>query len=398
MRPALTFVELTLIIAAISAPRHMMNPIRPPALITHTAQLQALLARLRDHDSVAVDTESDSLYAYREKVCLIQLSIPGADFLIDPLAALDLQPLASLLADEAVQKVFHAAEYDVMCLRRDFGFAFRNLFDTMWAARILGWKRVGLGDILQEQFGVTLDKKWQRHNWGRRPIEPAALSYAQRDTHHLLRLRDVQLRELRQIDRLAEAREVFSDLTRAKYNGHEFTPDDMWSLKGVWDLGGRAQAILRQLVILRDREARRQNRPAFKVIGDRTLLQIAERAPRTLEEMDGIEGMTSGQQQRYGAALLEAVARGRKDAIPAPPHRAQIDPEVSARYEALRAWRKQAAAQRGVEPDVIVSNAVLMEIAQRRPRAIEQLPALPWFGEWRRTAYGPALLQVIANP
>ena len=113
--------------------------------------------------------------------------------------------VAPLLADEAVQKVFHASEYDVMCLRRDFGFAFRNLFDTMWAARILGWQRVGLGDILQEQFGVTLDKKWQRHNWGKRPIEPAALAYAQFDTHYLLRLRDVQLRELQQLDRLRDA-------------------------------------------------------------------------------------------------------------------------------------------------------------------------------------------------
>ncbi len=374
-----------------------MTHVKSPLLVTHTAQLDTLLAQLRDHDSVAIDTESDSLYAYHEKVCLIQVSIPGADFVIDPLAPIDLQPLAPLMASEKIQKVFHASEYDVMCLRRDFGFTFHNLFDTMWAARILGWKRVGLGDILQEQFGITLDKKWQRHNWGKRPIEPAALSYAQFDTHYLLRLRDVQLRELHQLDRLVEAREVFSDLSHAKYNGHAFTPDDMWSIKGVWDLDGRAQAILRQLVILRDREARRQNRPAFKVIGDKTLLQIAARAPHTVDELHGVEGMTGGQQQRYGAALLETVARGRKEPIPAPPHRTQIDPDVTARYEALRAWRKQVAAQRGVEPDVIVSNAVLMEIAQRRPRTIEQLPALPWFGEWRRSTYGPALLHVIAK-
>ena len=248
------------------------------------------------------------------------------------------------MADEKVQKVFHASEYDVMCLRRDFDFTFCNLFDTMWAARILGWQRVGLGDILQEQFGITLDKKWQRHNWGKRPIEPAALAYAQFDTHYLLRLRDVQLRELQQRDRLAEAREVFSDLSTARYNGHEFTPDDIWSIKGVWDLGGRAHAILRQLVILRDREARRQNRPAFKVIGDKTLLQIAARAPRTLDEMRGIDGMTAGQQQRYGAALLEAVARGRKDAVPAPPHRT---PDRSGGVGALRSAARLAQAGRG---------------------------------------------------
>ncbi len=368
-----------------------------PTLITQTQQLAALVDRLREQPTVAIDTESDSLYVYREKVCLIQLSLPDADFLIDPLASIDLSPLGPLIADEKIEKVFHASEYDVMCLRRDFAFTFANLYDTMWVARILGWPRVGLGDILQEHFGITLDKKWQRHNWGKRPIEPAALSYAQYDTHYLLRLRDVQLRELQQRDRLEEAHEVFSDLAQSKYNGHEFTPDDIWHTKGVWDLEGHAQAILRQLLILRDREARRQNRPAFKVIGDKTLVQLAEHAPRQLEQLRAIEGMTEGQIQRYGHALLEAIARGRKDPPPALPARTAPDPDVMVRFEKLRGWRKQAAAQRGVEPDVIVSNAVLMELAQRRPRHFDQLPALPWFGPWRRQTYGPAILQVITN-
>ena len=374
-----------------------MSHIPPPSLITHQSELTALLDRLDDQRSLAIDTESDSLYAYREKVCLIQISIPDADYLIDPLAAIDVQPLAAHFADAARQKVFHASEYDVMCLRRDFSFAFQELFDTMWAARILGWKRVGLGDILQEQFGVTLDKKWQRHNWGKRPIEPAALSYARFDTHYLLRLRDVQLRELQQLDRLEEAQEVFSDLAKSKYNGRDFTPDDIWHVKGVWDLDRRAQAILRRLLIMRDREARRQNRPAFKVIGDKTLAHIATQAPQTLDQLRIIEGMTSGQVQRYGHALLEAVARGRREPPPVPPERRPPLPDVLLRYEKLRAWRKQMAARRNVEPDVIVGNAVLMDLAHRRPRTVADLPDLPWFGPWRRRTYGPALIDTLAS-
>jgi ribonuclease D len=366
-----------------------------PILLNQQSQLDVLADRLRDQLVLAIDTESDSLYVYREKVCLIQISLPEADFLIDPLAPIDLSPLAPLISDEKIQKIFHAAEYDVMCLRRDFGFTFANLFDTMWAARILGWPRVGLGDILQERFNVTLDKKWQRHNWGKRPLEPAALDYAQYDTHYLIRLRNVQQRELQQHDRLEEAQEVFSDLARSKYSGREFTPDDVWHVKGVWDLDGRAQAILRQLLILRDREARRHNRPAFKVLGDKTLVQIAVQAPRQLEQLRAIEGMTEGQTQRYGHALLEAVARGRKDPLPTPPIRTAPAPDVITRYEKLRQWRKQTAAQRGVEPDVIVGNAVLMELAHQRPRQIDQLPELPWFGPWRRRTYGPALLEIL---
>lgn len=366
-----------------------------PTLITQQSQLAALLDRLHTQAAVAIDTESDSLYVYREKVCLIQLSLPGTDYVVDPLASIEFGPFAPLFADEKIQKVFHASEYDVMCLRRDFGFTFANLFDTMWAARILGWPRVGLGDILQEHFSVTLDKRWQRHNWGKRPLESAALMYAQYDTHYLLRLRDVQLQELQQHDRLEEAQEVFSDLAQSKYNGHEFSPDDVWHVKGVWDLDGRAQAILRQLLVLRDREARRQDRPAFKVIGDKTLVQLAEQAPRQIEELRAFEGMTEGQIQRYGHALLDAIARGRKDPPPTPPARTVIDPEVMLLYEKLRAWRKQVAAQRGVEPDVIVGNAVLMELAQRRPRELDQLPAMPWFGPWRRKTYGPALIGIL---
>lgn len=373
-----------------------MTQVKSPTLITRQAQLAALTDRLCTQPAFAVDTESDSLYAYREKVCLIQISIPGADYVIDPLAPLELSPIAPLFADSQIQKVFHASEYDVMCLRRDFGFTFAALFDTMWAARILGWKRVGLGDILQEHFGVTLDKKWQRHNWGKRPLEPAALTYARFDTHYLLRLRDVQQRQLHQLERLEEAYEVFADLAEAQYNGREFNPDDIWHIKGVWDLSGRAQAILRRLMILRDREARHQNRPAFKVIGDKTMTQIAAQAPRTIEQLTTIEGMTSGQVQRYGAAILEAILRGHKDPVPTSPEYHAPDPNVLARYEKLRAWRKQAAARRNVEPDVIVSNAVLMDLAHRRPRAVADLPTLPGLGAWRKKTYGQAIIDVLA--
>ena len=100
---------------------------------------------------VAVDTESNSLYAYRERVCLIQFSSPEKDYLVDPLE-IDVSTLAPLFASTEIEKIFHAAEYDLLMLDRDFGFRVSNLFDTMVAARILGWKAVGLGSILREQL------------------------------------------------------------------------------------------------------------------------------------------------------------------------------------------------------------------------------------------------------
>jgi ribonuclease D len=299
-----------------------------------------MLHRLRGQPCVAADTESNSLYAYREQVCLVQISIPGADFLIDPLS-IDLSALGPLFADPSVEKVLHACEYDVMCLRRDFSFTFANLFDSMWAARILGWPRVGLADILKERFGVTLDKRWQRYDWGRRPLPPDALSYARLDTHYLLRLRDLQMSDLRKRGRVEEAGEIFAELALSEAAAREETDraDGFWRVKGAFDLEPAARAALRELYLYREREARRLNRPPFKVIGDRTLSAIADLRPTQLDHLRRVPGMTEGQIARHGRELLRAVTRSRQADPPRPPPRKSIDPNALERYERLRAWR-----------------------------------------------------------
>lgn len=372
-----------------------MPTLAPPHLITTSAQLLAAIEHIRPHRTIAVDTESDSLYVYREKVCLIQISVPGTDYLIDPLADLDLQPLGRIFANPETQAIFHACEYDVICLRRDYNFSFANLFDTMWAARILGWPRVGLGDILKEKYGVQVDKRWQRYNWGKRPLEPAALSYARFDTHYLRQLQQTQLAELRQTDRLTEAQEVFAELGQSANDARVFDPDTFWHVKGAWDLRGHAAAILRRLYILRDHEAKRQNRPPFKIIGDRTLIALAQSAPHGTDQLQAIDGLTPLLINRYGKSILAAIEAGRKDSVPTPPRRAQPDQQALARYEKLRSWRKHAAAERGVEPDVIASNAVLMEVARRRPHMLGDLEGIQDLGPWRRGAYGQKMIDVI---
>src|SRR5512137_2175626 len=150
----------------------------PPALIANPSDLTALLHDLEQTPVVAVDTESNSLFAYWEQVCLIQFSTPAVDYIVDPLALPDLSALGPLFANPRQQKIFHAAEYDIICLKRDYGFEFANLFDTMAAARTLGLPQVGLGPILEARFGVKTNKKHQRANWGHRPLSPEQLDYA----------------------------------------------------------------------------------------------------------------------------------------------------------------------------------------------------------------------------
>ncbi|MFN2271087.1 MAG: ribonuclease D [Anaerolineae bacterium] len=370
----------------------------PPNAVTSSSQLEALLRALRDEPFAAVDTESNSLYAYQEQVCLIQISIPSADYILDPLAGLDLAPLADLFADPDVQKIFHAAEYDVMCLKRDFGFRFANLFDTMWAARILGWPRVGLGDILKDLFDVRTNKRYQRYDWGKRPLDSKALIYASLDTHYLLPLRHLQADGLMQKERWEEAREVFDQIAASEPILNTFAPEDFWRVKGAFDLTRREQAVLRKLAIWRDGEARRRDCPHFKVLHDRVLVALAKARPGTREELAGISGIKPYHARRYGKCVLQAVEQGMEADLPKfPPLPLRHSEEEVERYEALRTWRKEVAAKREVDVDVILCNAVLWDLAERNPHTAADLDAIKGLGPWKRQVYGEAILSVLGK-
>jgi ribonuclease D len=378
--------------------KQMAQPhLPPPNVITEPLQLESLVAHLSIQPAIAVDTESNSLYAYQEQVCLIQFSLPGTDYLVDPLSDLDLSALGHVFVNPEIVKVFHAAEYDVMCLRRDFGWNFANLFDTMWAARVLGWPRTGLRNILRDKFGVQLDKRWQRYNWGQRPLEPASLAYARLDTHYLLPLWDQMRDELKEKRRLEEAREFFIQVAQAEPNFKPFDPaNDVWRVKGVWDLEPQVRSILRELLVWRDAEARRLNRPPFKVVNDQTLIALASTRPENVEQLKGINGFKAHHRRRYGRKIIAVVKRGANAEPPQPPPRSPRPPdEVLERYEALRAWRKKTASQRGVDPDVVISNAALWSLAQCAPCSSSELAGSAILGRWKQKTYGAALLSVL---
>jgi len=369
-----------------------------PAIVATQRRFDKLLSDLLSRPAVAVDTESNSFHAYHERVCLIQFSTRDADYIVDPLAGIDLSPLGDLFADPSVQKVFHAAEQDVAGLKRDFGFHFANLFDTMWAARILGWPRVGLGDILWETFGVRTDKRYQRFNWGRRPLPPEALAYARRDTHYLLPLRDLLAKALEQAGRTEEAAEVFEQLTHTPPASNPHGPAAFWRVKGLDALTPRERAILWQLYVWRDREAARRDVPPFRVAGERTLKALAQARPRTLGELARVPGVSRGLLRRYGKTLLEAVARGERNLPPQPPPAPPPpDEAVLHRYHALRVWRRQVATRRGVKSDVVLPNAALWALAERNPATLDELADIPGLGPWKRRTYGPAILSVLAS-
>lgn len=364
--------------------------------IDEQEQLEQLIKTLQQEQLVAVDTESDSLYSYFEKVCLVQFSTTTTDYLVDPLRV-NILGLGSFFADSSIQKVFHAAEYDFLSLKRDYGFSFNNLFDTMIAARVLGWSRYGLSSLLSEQFDVKLDKRFQRYNWSQRPLSKKALNYARLDTHFLLPLREIQMAELKQKNRLTEALAAFKRETLVEPTAKAFDPDDFWRIKGARDLGSRQQAVLRELFILRDQIARNLDRPPFKVMTNSTLIRLSKEQPGHTGELSQVKGVGKTLVRYDGTKLLKAIERGQNAPSPQYQSNQQHHPDNStlSRYETLRQWRNSLAAQRGVEPDVIMSNSKLMDIARRNPKSLSALVKAGVLGDWQFETYGKTVLNVL---
>lgn len=365
-------------------------------LVETPATWQACLHKLQAEPRLAIDLEANSMFAYQERACLIQISIPDQDYIIDPLPTIDLAGLGAILANPAVEKIFHAAEYDLTLLKRDYDWEVNNLFDTMWATRILGYDQYGLANILESRYQVKLDKRYQRSNWCKRPLTSDQLAYAQHDTHFLLRLRDDLAQALQENGHWDEAQEIFAELTYVTPINTPFDPDGFWSINGANDLTRSQQAILRELYIFRDREARRRDQPLFKVLSDGTLLAIAQVEPTSLRQLRPLQGMSAGQIRRYGETLLELVAQGQRATYPRRPKRPKRPSEaVLARYEKLRQWRKKRAIKRGVESDVILSRDMLWQLAKENPQTPAELTAIDTLGEWRRATYGADILQLL---
>jgi ribonuclease D len=363
---------------------------------------QAMIGHLRSEPALAVDTESNSLYVYRERVCLIQISTPSADYLIDPLALADLSALGPLLADPRVLKVFHGAEYDLITLYRDFGFAVANLFDTMWASRILGWPAHGLGDLLQAHFGVAVDKRYQRANWAVRPLPPEQLDYARLDTHYLLALHGLQAQELERTRRWPQAQHRFAKLSQTRWETKGFDPDGFWHLPGAHGLDDAGRGVLRALYLLRDQQAQAENRPPFKMLSNGALLILSEQRPQTIEELSRLRGVGSPLVRKQGHALLKAIRQGASQPLgwdqrprPADNNNGRPSPECQSRYEALRVWRNAAAQARGVEPDIVLTNQTLWAIAQRRPRSRTELAGAGLLAPWQVDEFGEEVLAVL---
>jgi ribonuclease D len=375
-----------------------LDHIPEPTVVTAREHLEEIVEDFKKCTRLALDIESNGFYAYRERVCLLQITAGTEDYIVDPIAVSDLSCLGPLLRDPNIEKIFHAGEYDVLCLKRDYGFTFNNLFDTMIASRLLGVKELGLAALIDRHFGLKLSKKLQRADWGLRPLTTAQIRYAQMDTHFLVALADILLEQLRIKGRVEDAAEAFRELTKVEPNTKVFDPEGYWRLAARKNLTGPQISCLKEIYHFREEQAASRDKAHFRVMPDDLMLRIATALPQTMDELGQVRGMTPYLISKFGHALLKAVIRGMASEPPSqePRPRVRKDMRELKVFEELRQWRKTQAAAEGVEPVVILSSEVLREIARLslEPGA----DPLKNLSELKRRRYGDALLAVLPKP
>lgn len=331
-------------------------------------QLEELAFRLRSEPRVAVDLEADSLYRYRERICLIQISSSQGSALIDSLVLKDLSPLKPILEDSCLEKVFHGADYD-MRLLKGAGFNPRGIFDTKLAAECLGIKRLGLSDLLEERLGIRLEKKFQRADWSKRPLPGPMVQYAVGDTCHLLALRDSLAQELEALGRMDWARAHFLELESIEPLRRE--PPSALKTRGARDLDGQSLGVLQALLEWREEEARRKDLPVFKILQTDTLVSLAREKPLDHKAMLGIPGITKKVLELWGESLLKLIQEALEKA-PLPswntPRSPQNPPGTRKRFLALKQVRDHLAEKEGLQPGVLCPNSLLRTLAVSQPQ------------------------------
>jgi ribonuclease D len=346
--------------------------------VRERAVMETLIQRIGTAQRVALDTEADSLHNYFEKVCLVQLSLGGEHYLVDPLCGLDLNGLLEALADKPL--ILHGGDYDLRMMRASMGFRPRlEVFDTMIAAQLLGFEQIGLAALIERYFDITIGKAGQKSDWSRRPLSENQLRYAVNDTRFLEPLADRMRGELSARGRVDWQRESCRAMVESSGHDHARDREEARRIKGAGRLTRRQLAYLRELWRWRDQHARRANLPAFRVLGNQEILGLV----RWAESHPGVPLHQGPKLPRniVGAQLMtleEAIARvARMDETVWPePRKRDHDAQRNDCIEeinSLRAECAQIAQELGIAASTLAPRAALEAIARSRPCTIDEI-------------------------
>lgn len=382
-----------------------MSDLPTPLWITSRAQVADLAAAMAAVPAVALDTESNSMFVYQERICLLQMKVGEQIYLIDSLA-LDpegarvetLAPLKPLLEHPARTLYLHGGEYDVGVLKRCYGIALAGVWDSQQAASLLGYERTGYGALVEQLCGVTLAKDHAQYDWGTRPLDPQALQYAMDDVAYLPQLCERLRAQVEAADLADEVAIAHRAVEEARWSGG-FDPADFWRIKGLRDIRESERGLLYALYLWRDNLARSVNRPPGRMINNDLLLALARRAPIQSEQLRQM-GVRGGLLSAQGEDLLQTIREARRcppDLPPRPPARSNDSPREVERERRLKDWRRTEAEhrtqaeQRPVPLQVVLPSRAL-EYLKRQGAG--DLDAVPQLGAKRIARYGTKLREL----
>jgi ribonuclease D len=341
--------------------------------------MEKLVQRLGAAQRVALDTEADSLHNYFEKVCLVQLSLGGEHYLVDPLCELDLSGFLTALAEKPL--ILHGGDYDLRMMRSSMGFTpRREVFDTMIAAQLLGIEQIGLAALIERFFGITIGKEGQKSDWSRRPLSEKQLHYAVNDTRYLERLAERLGRELNERGRVDWHVESCAAMVQATGRDNSRDPEEAWRIKGAGRLSRRQLAYLREIWRWRDQHARRADTPPFKIFGNQQILELlqwAESHPGApLDQGPKLpRNMVGSRLKSLEDAIVRAAAMPQEQW----PQRKIFDrggfpsAELNEQINALRAECARIATALEIAPSTLAPRAALEIIARSRPRSLHEI-------------------------
>jgi ribonuclease D len=365
------------------------------------SRLEEAARILGQAEIIGADLEADSMHHYFEKVCLLQIATESVSYIVDPLAVRDLSALRPVFSNPRLRKVFHGADYDIRSLYRDFQIKVENLFDTQLACLFLGLRETSLEALLRNRFQVNLNKKFQQADWSQRPLSPEMVEYAAMDGRYLIPLARALEKELEEKGRLSWVEEECQFLSKVRFLPPSQEPLYL-RVKGASLLDPRSLAVLGALLEFRKAQAEKSDLPPFKVLGKEALLELAMKKPLRLEEMETEKILSGKLIHRYGTRLLQEIHRAMAipgEDLPVYPRKTRTDLPSPARkrVKALKNWRDKRAKDLGMEPGILLNNALINDLALKDPQSIKEMEEIPGLRKWRLNHFGQEILAAQAG-
>jgi len=362
-------------------------------------ELKSVCDDLLKEKIISVDLEADSMHCFKEKICLIQIASAKQAFLIDPFEIKKIPPFINLLENNDVIKVFHGSDFDIRSLDRDYNARVNNLFDTEIACRFLGIKERGLAALLKKNFNVNVDKKFQKVDWARRPLNQDMIEYSVGDVAYLTKLYDIIHQKLVVNGRLSWAKEEFEIQATVRYENNHLLPL-FKKFKGAGKIDNRSLAVLENLLQMRLLIAQKKDQPLFKIISNASLLTMALNRPVKTDQMVKMRAINQKQADMYGSLCLDAIERAmalEHKALPLYPkiRRPKKDTRVQERIERLKKMREKISSSLGIEPGFLLNNALIGSIASENPETAQDLLNIEPVRQWQVEAMGEKILSTL---